>query len=166
MPLMDPLYRTALRLTGQDASARDLVQEAVLKAYRSFSRFVPGSNFRAWIFRILTNTFINDYRRRASAPQPLDMADIDPSDPSEVEFATTADLDRLTDALGDEARRAIEKLPPDFRLVFLLSTFEGFSYREIAEIAGIPIGTVMSRLFRARAIVRSELLAQARGRVS
>lgn len=166
MPLMDPLYRTALRLTGQDASARDLVQEAVLKAYRSFSRFVPGSNFRAWVFRILTNTFINDYRRRASAPQPLDMADIDPSDPSEVEFATTADLDRLTDALGDEARRAIEKLPPDFRLVFLLSTFEGFSYREIAEIAGIPIGTVMSRLFRARAIVRSELLAQARGRAT
>jgi RNA polymerase sigma-70 factor, ECF subfamily len=166
MPLMDPLYRTALRLTGQDASARDLVQEAVLKAYRSFNRFVPGSNFRAWIFRILTNTFINDYRRRASAPQPLDMADIDPSDPSDVVYATTADLDRLTDALGDEARRAIEKLPPDFRLVFLLSTFEGFSYREIAEIAGIPIGTVMSRLFRARAIVRSELLAQARGRVS
>jgi len=166
LPLMDSLYRTALRMTGQDATAQDLVQETVLRAYRSFGHFIPGSNFRAWIFRILTNTFINDYRRRGHAPQSLDMADVDPSDPSDVEHVRAADVEALTETLGDEARRAIEKLPPDFRLVFLLSTFEGFSYKEIAEIAGIPIGTVMSRLFRARALVRSELLATTRGRAS
>lgn len=165
-PLMDSLYRTALRMTGQDASAQDLVQETVLRAYRSFAHFVPGSNFRAWIFRIMTNTFINEYRRRGHAPQSLEMAEIDPSDPTDVVHVRASDVEALTDTLGDEARRAIDKLPPDFRLVFLLSTFEGCTYREIAEIAGIPIGTVMSRLFRARALVRSELLATARGKTA
>jgi RNA polymerase sigma-70 factor (ECF subfamily) len=162
MPLMDSLYRTALRMTGQDATAQDLVQETTMRAYRSFAHFVRGSNFRAWIFRIMTNTYINEYRRRGHAPQSLDMAEIDPSDPSEVEYVRQSDVEALTETLGDEARRAIDKLPPDFRLVFLLSTFEGCSYREIAEIAGVPIGTVMSRLFRARAMVRAELLAHAR----
>ncbi len=149
-------------MTGQDSSAQDLVQESVLRAYRGYGSYVPGSNFRAWLFRIMTNTYINDYRRRIHAPQSLDVAEIDPSDPSDVEFVRTSDLEALTETLGDDARRAIEKLPPDFRLVFLLSTFEGCSYKEIAEIAGIPIGTVMSRLFRARAIVRQELLAKTR----
>jgi len=163
-PLTDSLYRTALRMTGQDATAQDLVQETALRAYRGFGQYAQGSNFRAWIFRIMTNTLINDYRRRARGPQTADVAEIDPSDPSDVEYARTGDVEALTETLGDDARRAIERLPEDFRLVFLLSTFEGFTYREISEIAGIPIGTVMSRLFRARALVRAELLSRVRGK--
>lgn len=163
LPLLDSLYRTALRLTGHDASAQDLVQESVLRAYRGFGQYMPGTNFRAWLFRIMTNTFINEYRRKSRGPQTIDLAEIDPGDPHEVEFARPGDLEHLTETLGDDARRAIDELPPEFRLVFLLSTFEGFSYKEIAEIAGIPIGTVMSRLFRARAVVRNALLARSRG---
>jgi RNA polymerase sigma-70 factor (ECF subfamily) len=164
MPHLDALYRTALRMTGQAASAEDLVQEAFLRAFRNFRRFDRGTNFRSWIFTILTNAFINDYRRKAHGPAVTDFAELEPAAIDAPERLSAADVEALGERLGDEARRALEKMPPEFRLVFLLSTFEEMSYKEIAAVAGIPIGTVMSRLFRARAILRGELAPHASSR--
>lgn len=157
-PLLDALYRTALRMTGQAAAAEDLVQETMIKAYKNLHRFERGTNFRAWLFRILTNNFINEVRRKGRAPQAMDFAEADPGAPErEAAYFTVDDLAQLRERLGDASAQALEKVPTDFRLVFLLSTFEDFSYKEIAEIVGAPIGTVMSRLFRARKILREEL---------
>ena len=161
-PLFDALYRTALRMTGNGASAEDLVQESVLRAWRSFGQFEKGTNFKAWLFTILTHQFINDYRRRARGPGITDFAGIEPESRVEVAYLTADDLARLGDQVGDEAVRALEKVPPELRIVFLLSTFEDLSYKEIAAVLGIPIGTVMSRLFRARGLLREELAAGAR----
>ncbi|HEX7900333.1 MAG TPA: sigma-70 family RNA polymerase sigma factor [Planctomycetota bacterium] len=157
LPLADALYRTAVRMTGAPASAEDLVQDAYLKAFRAFGRFEKGTNFKAWIFTILTNTFINEYRRKSAAP--TDFTEAEPEGEVEAVHLKAEDVDRLGDHLGDEAARALAKVPPEFRLPFLLSTFEDLSYKEIAGVLGIPIGTVMSRLFRARRILREELAA-------
>jgi RNA polymerase sigma-70 factor (ECF subfamily) len=161
-PQVDALYRTALRMTGQDATAQDLVQEASLHAWRGFGSFEPGSNFRAWIFRILTNAFINRWRREGRAPASTDFAEAEPAAPEGSAPLTAEEVERLADALGDEAARAIGRVPPEFRIVFLLSTFEDLTYKEIAAVLEIPVGTVMSRLFRARALLREELAAYAR----
>ena len=161
-PQVDALYRTALRMTGQDATAQDLVQEASLNAWRGFGSFEKGSNFRAWIFRILTNAFINRYRREGKAPVSTDFAEMEPSAPVETPHLTAEDVERLGDALGDEAARSLAKLPPEFRSVFLLSTFEDMTYKEIAGVLEVPVGTVMSRLFRARELLRTDLAALAR----
>jgi RNA polymerase sigma-70 factor (ECF subfamily) len=157
-PLLDSAFRTALRMTGQSASAEDLVQEAFLRAFRAFGQFERGTNFKAWLFRILTNVFLNDYRRKGREPQTTDFAEVEPADPATMgpEFRVE-EVDAIRSHLGDEAVRAIDHLPSDFRLPFLLSTFEGFSYKEIASILEIPIGTVMSRLFRARRLLKSDL---------
>lgn len=160
-PQVDALYRTALRMTGQDATAQDLVQEASLNAWRGFASFEKGSNFRAWIFRILTNAFINRYRRDAKGPQATDFAEMEPSAPVETPHLTAEDVARLGDVLGDEAAKAIAKLPSEFRSVFLLSTFEDMTYKEIAGVLEVPVGTVMSRLFRARELLRADLAALA-----
>ena len=162
-PQVDALYRTALRMTGQDATAQDLVQEATLNAWRGFGSFEAGSNFRAWIFRILTNAFINRYRREGRAPQSTDFAELEPAAPVETPHLTAEDVERLGDALGDEAAKAIAKLPSEFRSVFLLSTFEDMTYKEIAGVLEVPVGTVMSRLFRARELLRTDLAALAVG---
>ncbi|HZN61347.1 MAG TPA: sigma-70 family RNA polymerase sigma factor [Planctomycetota bacterium] len=157
-PLLDSAYRTALRMTGQPASAEDLVQEAFLRAFRAFSQFERGTNFKAWLFRILTNVFLNDYRRKGREPQASDFAEVEPADPAiEPAQFKAEDVEAIRAALGDEVSRALDRLPPDFRLPFLLSTFEGFSYKEIASILDIPIGTVMSRLFRARRLLKIDL---------
>lgn len=157
-PLLDSAYRTALRMTGQPASAEDLVQEAFLRAFRAFSQFERGTNFKAWLFRILTNVFLNDYRRKSREPQTTDFAEAEPADrPPEFEQFKAEEVEAIRAHLGDEASRALDRLPTDFRLPFLLSTFEGFSYKEIAGILDIPIGTVMSRLFRARRLLKIEL---------
>jgi RNA polymerase sigma-70 factor (ECF subfamily) len=161
LPQVDALHRTAYRLIGDAASAQDLVQETSLKAYRSFRQFDLGTNFRAWIFAILTNTFINEYRRRCRGPVPVDFAEGEPLEPEEVHLSPD-EIAPLQDRIGDEASKALEKVPPSPRLVFLLATFERMSYKEIAEIIGSPIGTVMSRLFRARAILRKHLFEFAR----
>jgi RNA polymerase sigma-70 factor (ECF subfamily) len=160
-PQVDALYRTALRMTGQDAAAQDLLQEASLNAWRGFGNFEAGSNFRAWIFRILTNAFINRYRKEGRAPTATDFADVEPAAPEETPTLSAEDVDRLADQLGDEAAKALSHVPPEFRVVFLLSTFEDMSYKEIASVLEIPVGTVMSRLFRARSILREELAAYA-----
>jgi RNA polymerase sigma-70 factor (ECF subfamily) len=162
-PLMDSAYRTALRLTGKPASAEDLVQEAFLRAFRGFPQFQPGSNFKAWFFRILTNTFLNDYRRSGLEPKPYDFTESDPVDPTtEPRMVRVEELEAIRHHLGDETTRALDRLPIEFRLPFLLSTFDNFSYKEIAEIAEVPIGTVMSRLFRARRMLREDLLDYAK----
>jgi RNA polymerase sigma-70 factor (ECF subfamily) len=154
---VDALYRTAYGMTGEGASAEDLVQETFLRAWRGFDTFEPGTNFRAWIYRILTNTYINSYRRKVRAPVLMDFAEVEPEDPAKHAWLSSADVAALGEQLGDGAKHALEKMPPEFRVVFLLATFEEMSYKEIAGITGIPVGTVMSRLFRARKMLREEL---------
>lgn len=157
LPLADALYRTAYRMTGESASAEDLVQEAYLKGFRAYAGFEKGTNFKAWIFTILTNTYINEYRRKSHGATPTDFTEAEPAGEAEPLHLKAEELDRLGDHVGDEAAKALAKVPPEFRLPFLLSTLEDLSYREIAGVLGIPIGTVMSRLFRARRILRDEL---------
>lgn len=157
LPLADVLYATAVRMTDP-ASAEDLVQETMIKAWRNFHTFESGTNFKAWIFRILTNTYISSYRKKSRAPVVYDFSEVDVAQPDdEVRYLDIDDLDSIKERLGDDLKRAVDRLPPEFRLVLLLSTLGGFPYREIADIAGVPIGTVMSRLFRARKLLRQEL---------
>ncbi len=163
-PHVDALYRTALRMAGRAQAAEDLVQEAFLKAFKNFHRFERGTNFKAWIFTILANASINEYRRGARAPAVTDFAEREPAAGEESVYLSAGDVERLGDRLGDEARRALAKLPPEFRQAFLLSTFEDLTYREIAGVTGIPLGTVMSRIFRARKVLREELAAVARSK--
>jgi RNA polymerase sigma-70 factor (ECF subfamily) len=152
---LDALYRTALRLSRNPQDAEDLVQETYLNAFRALDRFEEGTNLRAWLFRILNNAFISHYRRRKRRPSSSldDVSDFylydhlvdQPTAPGENPEQ------EVLNRIGDEAiLGALEELPVEFRQVELLADVEGFSYREIADILGIPIGTVMSRLYRAR----------------
>lgn len=155
MPLMPNLYSAALRLTRNPADAEDLVQETFLRAYRGFASFEEGTNLRAWLYRILTNSFINTYRKKQRQPVTVEGPDdldewylFDRLGSRHVEAsAETEVLDRIPDA---DVKRALEDLPEGFRMAVLLADVEGFSYKEIAEIMDIPIGTVMSRLHRGR----------------
>ena len=154
---IDALYRTALRMTRNPSDAEDLVQETYLRAFRSLHQFTEGTNLRAWLFRILTNTYINEYRRRQRRPNSSSLDNIeefylyDHLVDSRVQPGSERPEDVVLQRLTvDDVNAAIDELPEDFRQVVLLADVEGFSYREIAEIAGIPVGTVMSRLFRAR----------------
>lgn len=163
-PHLDALHRTARRMTRDEADADDLLQEALLKAFRSMDKFEPGSNFRAWIFRILTNTFINEYRRRRRAGPEVELDEtIDPPAEPEAEADLEAigmsDLDGILDLVDERLKQAVLDLPPSLRIVFGLSTLEGLKYREIADILECPVGTVMSRLFRARAMLKERLQA-------
>jgi RNA polymerase sigma-70 factor (ECF subfamily) len=165
---LDALYRTALRMTRNPQDAEDLVQETYLRAYRFFDKFEPGTNLRAWLFKILTNSYINRYRKQATEPR------VDSLDDSE-EFALYNHLDggaatrgrtveaQVLDHFAEEdIKAAIEALPPQFRMAVLLADVEGFSYNDIAEITGVKKGTVMSRLFRGRRLLQKALLEQAR----
>ncbi len=157
---MDALYRTALRMTRNPKDAEDLVQETYLRAYRFYHQYQQGSNFRAWIFTILVNTFTNQYRKRVKEPPKVDFAQVEgvyEDLEKEPRYVRLADLDRIKERFSDEVKQAIDQLPEDYRLVFLLAALEDLSYKEIAEIVGCPIGTVMSRLFRARQLLQREL---------
>jgi len=154
-PHMDALYNAALRLTRHVHDAEDLVQETYFRAYRFFHQFQEGTNFKAWIFTILTNTFINHYRRKARAPQQVELEKIQPyyaaAEQAPAAMPVPSEPHGYREFFDDEINRALQQLPEDFRLVILLCDIEEFSYKEIAAMLGIPIGTVMSRLSRARA---------------
>lgn len=160
---LDALYGLAMRLTGGDeARAEDLVQDAILKAYRAWEDFERGTNCRAWLMTILRNTFISGYRRNQRRPTSVDLdevadrsvfADVQDADPEGRFF------DRIID---DEVVAAIDALPDDFRIPVVLSDLEGLGYQEVAESLGIPVGTVKSRLFRARKRLQKRLYSYAR----
>lgn len=156
------LYTVALRMTRNNADAEDLVQETYLRAYRGFHTFTEGTNLRAWLFRILTNTYINTYRAKQRRVQEADLGDIDDlylyRRIADVDIAARSAEDTLFELFTDgEVKAALEDLPEQFRLPVLLADVEEFSYKEIAEILDIPIGTVMSRLHRGRKQMQKRL---------
>jgi len=167
MPFVDALYNTAYRMTRNSEDAEDLVQETYLKAYKYYDKFAEGTNFKAWLFKIMKNTFINNYRKKQQTPPQSDFADIEESFESQVSDQHKRKIkdpeeELLTDVLDEDVQRALDELPPDYRMVVLLADLEGFSYKEIAEILEVPVGTVMSRLYRGRRLLEQEMLRYAR----
>jgi RNA polymerase sigma-70 factor, ECF subfamily len=161
LPHMDALYRTALRMTKNENDAEDLVQETFVKAYRFWDKFEPGSNCRAWLFKIMTNIFINDYRSKSRTPVSVNVDDID-DNYLYGQLASQSQEDNperqlFAKIFDDDVKKAIEDLPDDFRLVVVLSFLEGFSYQEIADIADLQLGTVKSRLHRGRKLLQKRL---------
>ena len=164
MEYMPQLYSAALRMTRNASDAEDLVQETYLKAYRGFGGYKEGTNLKAWLYRILTNTFINSYRAKKRRPDETELDEVEDLylyrrlGGLEAAQAGRSAEDELMDWFtDDEVKDAIEHLPENFRLAVLLADVEGFSYKEIAEILDIPIGTVMSRLHRGRKALQKEL---------
>ncbi len=167
LPMLDQLYSAAMRMTRNPSDAEDLVQEAYAKAYGSFHQFRPGTNLKAWLYRILTNTYINSYRKKQREPLQSDSDGVEDWEIARAASHTStglrsAEVEAL-ERLGDSVvRDALASLSDDFRLVVYLADVEGFAYKEIAEIMGTPIGTVMSRLHRGRAQLRTQLADHAR----
>jgi RNA polymerase sigma-70 factor, ECF subfamily len=167
---LDALYRTALRMTRSEADAEDLVQETYIRAFRFRDQFTLGTNMKAWLFRILTNTFINTYRRKAAQPEVTDLEGVDEfslyrrmADDRAASSSPDPEAELLKGVVDTEVTDALEELPEKFRTTVLLDV-EGFSYKEIAEMLGIPIGTVMSRLHRGRKFLQKRLYDLARER--
>lgn len=161
LPHMDALLRTALRMTKNQNDAEDLVQETFAKAYRFWDKFEQGSNCRAWLFKIMTNIFINEYRSKSRAPMAVNVDDIDDNflygQLSQLPPEDNPEQQLFAKIFDDDVKKAIEELPDDFRMVVILSFLEGFSYQEIAEIADLQLGTVKSRLHRGRKLLQKKL---------
>ncbi|WP_461105379.1 sigma-70 family RNA polymerase sigma factor [Tessaracoccus terricola] len=159
---IDRLYSAALRMTRNPADAEDVVQETYAKAFQAYRTFTPGTNLKAWLYRILTNTYINQYRKAKRSPQTSGDADVDDwqiarAASHDSTGLRSAEMDALDQTPDQTVKEAMEQLPENFRLAVYLSDVEGFAYKEIAEIMGTPIGTVMSRLNRGRAQLRKLL---------
>lgn len=161
MPLMSQLYAAALRMTRNPADAEDLLQETYLKAYRSYHQFEAGTNLRAWLYRILTNTFINSYRKKKRAPDEVDIEDVEDlylyNRVADEKSSPSAEAAFLHDIPDETVRDALDSLPDNFRIPVILADVEGFQYKEIADILDVPIGTVMSRLHRGRRALQRRL---------
>lgn len=168
---LDSLYRTALRMTNNPQEAEDLVQETVLKAFRFAHTYQPGTNLRAWLFRILNTSAINRYRKQASHPTPVALPEGEEfylynqiRDLSGQEISQGAEDEVLNQYLDEDVYKALSDLPPNFRIAVILADIEGLSYKEIAEALQIPIGTVMSRISRARRQLQRSLWKYAKER--
>lgn len=164
MPHIDSMYNFAYRLTFDEDEAKDLVQDTYLKAYRFINSFQEGTNAKAWLYRILKNSFINDYRKKSKQPGKVDYQEVEQYYNSEdTPSNATVDLrlETTRDMIGDEITNALNSLAVDFRTVIILCDLEGFTYEEMAKILDIPIGTVRSRLHRARNLLREKLTSYA-----
>jgi RNA polymerase sigma-70 factor (ECF subfamily) len=166
-PHMHMLYRTAIRMTQQDQAAEDLLQDTLERAFLNFARYEPGTNIRAWLLRIMSNVRISGFRRVARRPQTSSLDDLEPFSlygAARADGVATADVEStVLNRIGEEAiLQAIDRLPEDFRMVVVLSDVEGFSYKEMATILEVPIGTVTSRLFRGRQQLQRSLWEHAR----
>ncbi|SMO58903.1 sigma-70 family RNA polymerase sigma factor [Gracilimonas mengyeensis] len=167
IPHMDALYNFALRLTSDPNDAEDLVQDTIVKAYRFFSSYEKGTNAKAWMFRILKNSFINNYRKNSKKPAEVDYDEVSPYYESvRAERTETSDLESLMfrEMMDDDLSNALTQLPEDFRTVVLLCDVEGYTYEEIANMLDVPIGTIRSRLHRGRNLLKTELLEYAKKR--
>jgi len=170
LPLLDSLYAGALRMTRNPADAEDLVQETMMRAYRSFERFEEGTNLKAWLFRIMTNAYINTYRKKQREPQKVSADELEEFDlyrelkEHDPQWDATPENIVLSNLVDSDIIDAIDDLPEQFRLAVVLSDVEGFSYAEMAEIMDVPLGTVMSRLHRGRKALQKRLWDIARDR--
>jgi RNA polymerase sigma-70 factor (ECF subfamily) len=165
LPHMDVLYNFALRTAGNEDDARDLLQETYLKAYRFWDKYEKGTNIRAWLFRIMKNSYINRYRKETKEPDKVDYGDIENFYNSiRADYVDTNDLQEkiFGNLLGDEVSKALEELPEDFRTVVILCDIEGMTYEEISEFIERPIGTVRSRLHRGRKLLQAKLFDYAK----
>jgi RNA polymerase sigma-70 factor (ECF subfamily) len=167
IPHLDVMYNFALRLTTDPVDAEDLVQDTIVKAYRFFSSYENGTNAKAWLFRILKNSFINNYRKSSKKPQQVDYDEVSSYYESvRAERTETSDLENLMfrELMDDEMSIALKQLPEDFRTVVLLCDVEGYTYEEIANMLDVPIGTIRSRLHRGRNLLKTELIDYAKKR--
>ncbi len=166
MPQIDSMYNFAYRLTNDEDDANDLLQDTYMKAFRFINSFQQGTNAKAWLFRILKNSFINDYRKKSKEPSKVDYQEVETvyNSTEDAEYESTTDLriEAVQDLIGDEVATALNSLPVDFRTVIILCDIEGFTYEEMAKILDIPIGTVRSRLHRARNLLKEKLRSYAK----
>jgi RNA polymerase sigma-70 factor (ECF subfamily) len=167
LPYRDQLYKSALRMTRSVEDAEDLIQETYLKAYKYYARFTEGTNFKAWLFKIMKNTFINSYRKKKLQPPKVDFDEVQEGlEETLMEKAQGSLIDPeswlMAIEMDHEVRESLLSLPHDYKMVVLLADLEGFAYKEIADILAVPVGTVMSRLYRGRRMLEKALLSYGR----
>ncbi|HMB96891.1 MAG TPA: sigma-70 family RNA polymerase sigma factor [Balneolaceae bacterium] len=167
LPHLDALYNFALRLTTDPNDAEDLVQDSIVKAFRFFSSYEKGTNAKAWLFRILKNSYINSYRKKSSKPQEIDYDEVATFyETIRAERTETSDLEdkMFRELIDDDITKALDEIPEDFRTVVLLCDVEDFTYEEIANMLDVPIGTIRSRLHRGRNLLKAQLMEYAKKR--
>ncbi|MEX0966641.1 MAG: sigma-70 family RNA polymerase sigma factor [Bacteroidia bacterium] len=157
LPHIESVYNFAFYLTNDEEDAKDLLQESFLKAYKYAGYYQEGTNAKAWLLKILKNTFINEYRKKSTKPRQLDYDNIEGREVSEDMGIVDLRHEVFKEMIGDEITKAINELPADYRLIILLCDLEGFKYEEIAKIVDVPVGTVRSRLHRARNLLKEKL---------